>query len=84
MNKYSNLKKVLVFGVGVIGAYLVHSLSEAGNDDYARKPKDRDFLALFYTLSLLKSGCYFNVVRRKNFFENISLSTLTFVKDVIL
>ena len=68
MNKYSNLKKVLVFGVGVIGAYLVHSLSEAGNDDYARKPKDREFLALFYTLSLLKSECDFNVVRRENFF----------------
>ena len=28
---FKNLRKVLVFGVGVIGAYLTHALAEAGN-----------------------------------------------------
>jgi 2-dehydropantoate 2-reductase len=41
VNKYSNLKKVLVFGVGVIGAYLVHSLSEAGNEVTVLVREDR-------------------------------------------
>jgi 2-dehydropantoate 2-reductase len=32
MNKYNDPKKILVFGVGVIGAYLTHAVVEAGNE----------------------------------------------------
>jgi len=32
VSKSSHTKKVLVFGVGVIGAYLTHALAEAGNE----------------------------------------------------
>lgn len=32
MNRSGNPKKVLVFGAGVIGAYLTHALAEAGNE----------------------------------------------------
>ena len=32
MNKSSHTKKNLVFGIGVIGAYLTHALAEAGSE----------------------------------------------------
>lgn len=41
MRKNRDSKKVLVFGVGVIGAYLTHALAEAGNDVTVLVREDR-------------------------------------------
>lgn len=41
MNKNNKPQKVLVFGVGVIGAYLTHALVEAGNEVTALVREDR-------------------------------------------
>ncbi len=41
MNESSHTKKVLVFGVGVIGAYLTHALAVAGNEVTALAREER-------------------------------------------
>lgn len=41
MNRNKKPKKVLVFGVGVIGAYLTHALAEAGNEVTVLVREDR-------------------------------------------
>ena len=41
MKNNNKPKKVLVFGVGVIGAYLAHALAEAGNEVIVLVREDR-------------------------------------------
>lgn len=41
MKESGDPKKVLVFGVGVIGAYLAHALAEAGNEVTVLVREDR-------------------------------------------